>query len=240
MKQFILILLSMILLTGCSKNKNEQTPTSDSPVIFENEVRSENFTLSEDQQKLISEMFVTSGIYKTYNKDYVNENGISFSIIDNYIMATAQSKEIPTLSIIRESTLQNGEVTSIYRYERFYRQEIEFEYMKADKKRNGILTVSNYREMDSGEFYHNQPVICELYVPSSPNQTNFTFYYDPDSLFIYNFNEQGEKEEYIFTYDLQRKQKEHCKSIYKIFSQTDDDALRLAHDIVEYINKNEN
>lgn len=243
----ICIFLVILLLAGCADNKNpkDNVPdTGSNPDVTDidnkdneepNVVPSAYFTFSGEQQVRMKEIVEESNVYDNYTPTY-DFLGVDF--YRNRIGITAQPKDWPTLALIRFEDLRfDNNPAFVYFLQRFYREEVEFTYLKDNVTRKAKLEVSDWINQDNNvsSEWHDRMIECSVYVPGSGGQTNYPFSYDFLDDEIYVINDKGEREEIIFTLDLHNQILEQTRAMIVKFIRIDEAAQDLARVIIAYV-----
>ncbi len=236
MKKICSVILISFILCGCTTPLIEEVEQSPSTVEVVDEANELYFDLTEEEIDDILEMITSSGVFDEYNPDYPTYP----SVFGNYIEVFAQPKDYPTFSLQRYLKTTNNDYSySEYAFERFYRIDTKFTYVKFDSIRNAELEITYYCNpgiTKTNSFDHL--VECHLFAPSSDSQ-HYSFYYDVIDESFYKLNHDKIKEEITFTDDLQEKLVFHCKKMIKQLNEIDENAQILARDIIDFINEKE-
>jgi len=242
MKKGIVLILLVTFLVACAENSNKEETNDVADVgneVVENpqqfyDENITNFSLTTEQEEHILKMIDESGIYDDYATDY---NGFGANIYKNTIEILAQAKDFPTFLMVRYIDNRFVGYPFSYTVRRFYRESIEFTYVKDNMNRKAVLEMSWYVNQDNNSrlYWYEEMPECHLYVPNASNQTNYSFVYDYINHEIYVLDDKGNKEEIKFAKDLQEKLLEYCDEQIKKYFAIDQAAMSLADEIVQYI-----
>ena len=195
------------------------------------------FELTTEQQQHIREMIVESGVFDEYNPKMTD---FIMDFFRNTIGMTKQGKDFPTMLITRYEDVRfgtPGEIVMVYFVQRFYRESVDFTYVKDGLTKKANLEFSYYINQNNATSanWYEQTLSAHLYVPGASGQTNYPFHYDAIDRYIYVMGSDGKREVLEFTEDLQDKILMYMEERYLKYTRLDEQAMKLASTIVGYV-----
>ncbi len=245
---FLLVVLAAVLF-GCTAKTQPLPQTSDpetgsdvTDIPNNNEpieppTPSIYFELTTEQQQSIREIIVKSGVFDDYNPKMTD---FVMDFFRNTIGMTKQGKDFPTMLITRYEDVRfgaPGDIVMVYSVQRFYRENVDFTYVKDGLTKKANLEFSYYINQNNAtsSFWYEQTLKAHLYVSGASGQTNYPFYYDAIDRYIYVKGTDEKREVIEFTEDLQDKILMYMEERYRKYTRLDEQAMKLARDIVGYV-----